>query len=72
MILFSGLVKGELKRIQHEIDPYLKMTEIADRIKAGGKHCYLRMKGHSIPVLANLFGTPDRVAMGMGQTSVTA
>ncbi|HAR55860.1 MAG TPA: 3-octaprenyl-4-hydroxybenzoate decarboxylase, partial [Idiomarina baltica] len=30
------------------------------------------VKGHSIPVLANLFGTPDRVAMGMGQTSVTA
>ena len=29
--------KGELKRIQHEIDPYLEMTEIADRtLKAGG------------------------------------
>jgi 4-hydroxy-3-polyprenylbenzoate decarboxylase len=29
-------------------------------------------RGHSIPVLANLFGTPERVASGMGQTSVAA
>lgn len=66
--------KGELKRIQHEIDPYLEMTEIADRtLKAGGPALlFENVKGHSIPVLANLFGTPDRVAMGMGQTSVTA
>lgn len=66
--------KGELKRIQHEIDPYLEMTEIADRtLKAGGPALlFENVKGHTIPVLANLFGTPDRVAMGMGQTSVTA
>ena len=66
--------EGELKRIQHEIDPYLEMTEIADRtLKAGGPALlFENVKGHSIPVLANLFGTPDRVAMGMGQTSVTA
>ncbi|MBL4855422.1 MAG: 4-hydroxy-3-polyprenylbenzoate decarboxylase, partial [Idiomarina sp.] len=30
------------------------------------------VKGHDMPVLANLFGTPDRVALGMGQESVTA
>ncbi|MEC8925885.1 MAG: 4-hydroxy-3-polyprenylbenzoate decarboxylase, partial [Pseudomonadota bacterium] len=60
--------------IQHEIDPYLEMTEIADRtLKAGGPALlFENVKGHTIPVLANLFGTPDRVAMGMGQTSVTA
>ncbi|RUO39524.1 4-hydroxy-3-polyprenylbenzoate decarboxylase [Pseudidiomarina aestuarii] len=66
--------RGELKRIQHEIDPYLEMTEIADRtLKAGGPALlFENVKGHNIPVLANLFGTPERVALGMGQESVAA
>jgi 4-hydroxy-3-polyprenylbenzoate decarboxylase len=66
--------RGQLKRISTEIDPYLEMTEIADRtLKAGGPALlFENVKGHSIPVLANLFGTPERVAMGMGQDSVTA
>ena len=66
--------RGDLKRISTEIDPYLEMTEIADRtLKAGGPALlFENVKGHSIPVLANLFGTPERVAMGMGQDSVTA
>lgn len=66
--------RGELKRIQQEIDPYLEMTEIADRtLKAGGPALlFENVKGHDIPVLANLFGTPERVALGMGQESVAA
>src|SRR5690554_4125370 len=66
--------RGELKRIQQEIDPYLEMTEIADRtLKANGPALlFENVKGHDIPVLANLFGTPDRVALGMGQESVHA
>lgn len=66
--------RGELTRIQHEIDPYLEMTEIADRtLKAGGPALlFENVKGHDIPVLANLFGTPERVALGMGQESVEA
>ena len=65
---------GELKRIQTEIDPALEMTEICDRIlKAQGPAVlFERPKGHSMPVLANLFGTPKRVALGMGQESVEA
>ncbi|KFZ30587.1 3-octaprenyl-4-hydroxybenzoate carboxy-lyase [Pseudidiomarina salinarum] len=67
-------LRGELKRIRQEIDPYLEMTEIADRtLKAGGPALlFENVKGHSMPVLANLFGTPDRVARGMGQESVEA
>ncbi|MBF0263690.1 MAG: 4-hydroxy-3-polyprenylbenzoate decarboxylase [Gammaproteobacteria bacterium] len=63
---------GELKRIQHEIDPYLEMTEIADRtLRAGGPALlFENPKGYDMPVLANLFGTPKRVAMGMGEESV--
>ncbi|NRA79330.1 MAG: 4-hydroxy-3-polyprenylbenzoate decarboxylase [Pseudoalteromonas sp.] len=65
--------KGELKRIQQEIDPYLEMTEIADRtLRAEGPALlFENPKGHTIPVLANLFGTPKRVAMGMGQDDVS-
>ena len=61
--------KGELKRISQEIDPYLEMTEICDRtLRAGGPALlFENPKGHSIPVLGNLFGTPRRVAMGMGE-----
>lgn len=65
---------GELKRISLEIDPYLEMTEICDRTlrSSGPALLFENPKGHNIPVLANLFGTPQRVALGMGQKSVTA
>ena len=66
--------QGELKRISLEVDPYLEMTEIADRtLKAGGPALlFENPKGADIPVLCNLFGTPKRVALGMGQQSVGA
>ncbi len=66
--------QGELKRIKLEIDPYLEMTEICDRtLRAKGPALlFENPKGHSIPVLANLFGTPERVALGMGQDSISA
>ncbi len=66
--------QGELKRIAIEVDPYLEMTEICDRtLRAGGPALlFERPKGSSIPVLANLFGTPRRVAMGMGAEDVEA
>jgi 4-hydroxy-3-polyprenylbenzoate decarboxylase len=65
--------QGELKRITVEVDPYLEMTEICDRtLKRGGPALlFEHPKGANIPVLANLFGTPRRVAMGMGAESVT-
>ncbi|MEE9327033.1 MAG: 4-hydroxy-3-polyprenylbenzoate decarboxylase [Cocleimonas sp.] len=66
--------QGELKRITVEVDPYLEMTEICDRVlRAGGPALlFENPKGFDTPVLGNLFGTPERVAMGMGETSVTA
>jgi len=64
--------EGELRRIAVEIDPHLEMTEICDRtLRRGGPALlFERPKGHRIPVLGNLFGTPRRVALGMGQDSV--
>jgi 4-hydroxy-3-polyprenylbenzoate decarboxylase len=66
--------QGELKHVNVEIDPHLEMTEICDRVlKAGGPAIlFEKPRGHTIPVLGNLFGTPRRVAMGMGQESVEA
>ena len=63
---------GELKRIRVEVDPRLEMTEVSDRVlRAGGPALlFERPKGHTMPVLANLFGTPRRVALGMGRDSV--
>ncbi|WP_027853307.1 4-hydroxy-3-polyprenylbenzoate decarboxylase [Marinobacterium litorale] len=66
--------RGELKRIRTEVDPYLEMTEISDRtLRAEGPALlFENPKGYDYPVLTNLFGTPDRVALGMGEESVTA
>ena len=66
--------RGQLRRIAAEIDPYLEMTEVCDRTlrRAGPALLFERPKGHRIPVLGNLFGTPERVALGMGEESVGA
>ncbi|MGS2742691.1 4-hydroxy-3-polyprenylbenzoate decarboxylase [Halomonas sp. LS-001] len=66
--------RGELKRISAEVDPYLEVTEICDRtLRAGGPALlFENVKGHSMPLLGNLFGTPERVALGMGEDSVEA
>ena len=65
---------GELKRIKACVDPHLEMTEIADRVLRTGGPALLfeNPKGHKVPVLANLFGTPRRVALGMGEESTEA
>jgi 4-hydroxy-3-polyprenylbenzoate decarboxylase len=66
--------RGELKRIKVEVDPVLEMTEICDRtLRAGGPALlFENPKGFDIPVLGNLFGTPERVAMGMGKETLLA
>ncbi len=66
--------EGELIRITAEVDPHLEMTEICDRtLRASGPALlFENPTGYDVPVLGNLFGTPKRVAMGMGQDSVEA
>ncbi len=65
---------GDLKRIGLEVDPHLEITEICDRtLKAEGPALlFENVKGSNMPVLANLFGTPNRVARAMGQDNVEA
>ncbi len=70
--------RGELKRIRTPLSPRLEMTELADRVlRAGGPALLLEQpqdgeRRFEMPVLANLFGTPGRVALGMGQESTLA
>lgn len=56
-----------LKRITHSVDPNLEMTEICDRsLRTGGLTLlFENPKGFDMPVLANLFGTPECVALVM-------
>jgi len=69
---------GELKRIGAAVDTHLEMTEIGDRVlRAGGPALLFEQattgaRRHDMPVLTNLFGTPRRVALGLGEESVEA
>ena len=60
--------QGEVVRISREIDPYLEITEIADRVFKEGKGQLLifeNVKGYDIPVVINIFGTKDRTALAL-------
>ena len=65
---------GQLKRIIIEVDPYLEVTEICDRTlkQQGPALLFENVKNCKVPILANLFGTPERVAMGMGEDGIEA
>jgi 4-hydroxy-3-polyprenylbenzoate decarboxylase len=65
---------GLLRRIGLPVSPRFEMTEICDRTlrAAGPALLFERPQGQTIPVLANLFGTPQRVALGMGAADVSA
>jgi 4-hydroxy-3-polyprenylbenzoate decarboxylase len=63
---------GELSEVSPPVSPVLEMTELCDRtLRAGGPALLFKNPtGHSMPVLGNLFGTPKRVALGMGASDV--
>ena len=63
---------GELRRISQRIDPYLEITEISDRVlRRQGPALLFEQPGDSqIPLLANLFGTAERVAQALGEDQV--
>lgn len=69
---------GKLKRITADIDTRLEMTEVSDRVlRQAGPALLFENARHGgtpaqMPVLANLFGTPERVALGMGADDVAS
>jgi 4-hydroxy-3-polyprenylbenzoate decarboxylase len=65
---------GELRRVRQTVSPILEITEISDRVLRQGGPALLfeQPTGAAMPVLANLFGTPRRVALGMGADDVSS
>ena len=63
--------RGLLKRINTEVSSELEITEISDRVlRAGGPALWFEhVSGSDMPVLTNLFGTAERIALGMGRES---
>lgn len=62
--------KGQLVRIQDEVDPVLEITAIADRVSKssqGGKALLVeKPKGSAYPVLINTFGSYQRMSWALG------
>ena len=65
---------SELRQIDAPVSPYLEMTALCDAVlkKSGPALLFNAVPGYDMPVLGNLFGTPKRVAMGMGAQSPEA
>ncbi|WP_425257879.1 UbiD family decarboxylase [Rubrivivax sp. RP6-9] len=65
--------QGELQKVAEPVSPALEMTAIGDKLlRAGGPAVlFTQPTGYKFPCLINLFGTPKRVALGMGATSAT-
>ncbi|MCG9079323.1 4-hydroxy-3-polyprenylbenzoate decarboxylase [Laribacter hongkongensis] len=70
--------RGELKRVGQPVSPRLEMTDLCDRtLRAEGPALLFEAPQtgntrYASPVLGNLFGTPRRVALGMGAENVSA
>ncbi|MBF0285154.1 MAG: UbiD family decarboxylase [Magnetococcales bacterium] len=62
--------RGELVRVRTPVDPHLEVTEICRRLMAQGGPAVLftNVKGSKLPLLANLFGTQERVGMAIGRS----
>jgi 4-hydroxy-3-polyprenylbenzoate decarboxylase len=60
--------QGELRRISMEVDPRLQITEIADRVmrREGPALLFERVRGSSMPLAINLFGSAQRMALALG------
>lgn len=60
---------GELARIKVPVDPNLEITEIADRVvkKGGPALLFEKVKGSPFPLVINLFGTPKRMKLALGE-----
>ncbi len=66
--------RGLLKKIDYPVSPCLEMTAVSHKVlEAGGPALlFTHPKGYHIPVLTNLFGTTERVALGMGKETIAA
>jgi 4-hydroxy-3-polyprenylbenzoate decarboxylase len=65
--------RGQLRKLSDPVSPRLEMTAIGDKLLRSGGPAVLctNPQGYKIPCLINLFGTPSRVALGMGASDVS-
>ena len=65
--------QGELIEVHDSVSPQLEMTAVCDAMlqRAGPALLFRKPSGYGMPVLGNLFGTPKRVALGMGASDVS-
>jgi 4-hydroxy-3-polyprenylbenzoate decarboxylase len=66
--------EGELQRVPESVSPVLEMTHLCDKVlrAEGPALLFDAPQGYKHRVLGNLFGTPKRVAMGMGASNTEA
>jgi 4-hydroxy-3-polyprenylbenzoate decarboxylase len=64
--------QGELKRIPFEVDPYLEVTEFADRaVKQGGPALlFEKPKNSQVPLLINAFASMRRMEIALGVDNI--
>src|SRR3954449_7638249 len=63
--------EDELVRVSAEVDPYLEVTEIVDRVvKAGGPALLFENPKSEHPLLINQFGTERRMCLAFGVDSL--
>jgi len=60
--------KGQLVRVTREVDPLLEINAIVDRLarREGPAVLFQNVRGSTLPVLGNLFGSHRRVAWTLG------
>ena len=65
---------GQLRTVPQAVSPNLEITALCRHslLRDGPALLFENPRGFDVPVLGNLFGTPERVAMGMGESSVEA
>ena len=65
--------QGELRRVDTPVSARLEMTALSNKVlQSGGPALWFqKVDGYRISALTNLFGTPKRVAMGMGADDVS-
>ncbi|MHC1701835.1 MAG: menaquinone biosynthesis decarboxylase [Humidesulfovibrio sp.] len=65
---------GEIKRIDAELDPYLEIAEVTDRVckKFGPALLFQKVKGSRFPVLTNMYGSYARMNMALDSENLDA
>ena len=64
--------EGELRRIKVQVDPYLEVGEITDRVQKahGPALLFENVKGSELPLAMNVFGTQRRLCLALGIKSL--